>query len=226
MTETAEQLLVRVLESTEPDGHVANDLLREFFRGHPVSELQRLLTSRNENAVATGTFIAGELGARVVALQDILVRLARHPLPTVRCDVVGAIHGMKESAAPESVAVAIAGIVDQDAAVRWRTIRFLGFIGEELLRNAISHIADPDLRAAIPSLILPFTDFDAAKIVSELGAASPLRRRVALAAAIRLRQQSLEPLRFAASRSDEETQEFATEFLAELTRADQRLLDN
>jgi HEAT repeat protein len=226
MSETAERLLVRVLEGNQPDGGAANDLLSEFYRGYPVGELRRLLTSRNEHAVATGAFIAGELGAQVAPLQDTLIGLAQHPNPAIRCDVVGALHGMKDLATPESAAMVIAAIEDADLSVRWRAIRFLGLVGDGLLRTTIPWLLRPDLKSAVSLLVRSDTNLDASSIMDELGAPTPLRRRVALAAAIRVRQESLEPLRFAASNGDAESRELAAEFLAEWTRADRRPRDN
>jgi hypothetical protein len=94
------------------------------------------------------------------------------------------------------------------------------------LRTTIPWLLRPDLKSAVSLLVRSDTNLDASSIMDELGAPTPLRRRVALAAAIRVRQESLEPLRFAASNGDAESRELAAEFLAEWTRADRRPRDN
>jgi hypothetical protein len=132
---------------------------------------------------------------------------------------------MNELAAPDSVAAVVAGIVDPDAAVRWRTIRLLSFIGESLLRSSISHIAAPELKSAISALVLPYADFNSARIVDQLRSSGPLQRRVALAAAIRVRHVSPEALRFAAAQGDQEVREIASEFLVEWSRVDKESSD-
>lgn len=222
MSETAEQLMSRLLQSSEPDGSAANDLLREFFRGYPTANLHRLLTSSNEVAVASGAFIAAELGASAAVVQDDLVQLARYPLPSVRCDVIGAIGGMRELATLESIAIAMGGIIDDDELVRWKAIRFLGFIDGSLLGRSAAYVTNAELRSAISPLISPHGEGSIAGIFDQPNEPRRLERLVALVAAIRVRDRSIEPLQLAASSSDEEIRTIANEYLDENSNATMR----
>lgn len=205
----------RLLRSSNPDGPAANDLLREFFRGYPATELRRLLTSSNEIAVASGAFIASELGGSAAVVQEDLVQIAKHAQPTVRCDVIGAIGGMKELAIPSAIAIALGGIADEDESVRWKAVRLLGFVDDSLLRLAEVHIPDLELKSAISWLLAPRDEGTIAEILGRFGEPSRLKRLTALVAAVRIRSHTLEPLRFASSSQDEEVRVMANEYLDE-----------
>lgn len=67
---------------------LANDLLSEYFRGHPIESLKLLINSDLLSAQSTASFIVSELGLRAAPLIRDVAKLLNHSTARTRYDAL------------------------------------------------------------------------------------------------------------------------------------------
>lgn len=172
--------LLSMLQAGE-NNDMANELLKEFFRGYPIERLTLLLQSEQEGAVKAGVWIASELGPGAEPLLDELVRLLSHPLKYVRFFAVDSLFQCADVKAGEFLAEAIQAIDDPEPGVRWKVMEQIARADVAQLVAASGYLTadfvDPPLRALLKA--------DAATLRTYFRDGSERMRRLVAAVAAR-----------------------------------------
>jgi len=210
-----QELLARVARG-EDDGTAINDLIGEFYRGHPVETLLPLLRSDSDEVTSSATWLASELGERALSLTAELSELLRHSSPRVRFWAVDAIWGLGPTADSEATARAALAVRDEHSGVRWKAMNLLARLSAERLHAAADHWRLlPNCEVLLWLVECDRTE-NAKAITEQLNAADTTQRLVAAAAAARLALNDPTPLQKAIGVDDEEVQTFARERLDDL----------
>ena len=211
----AEELLARVARG-EDDGTATNDLIGEFYRGHPVETLIPLLRSDSDKVTSSATWLASELGERALPLTSELTKLLHHPFPRVRFWAVDAIWGLGPTADSHATAQAALAVHDEHSGVRWKAMKLLARVSAERLHTAADHWRLPPNCDALLWLVECDRTGNASAVTEQLAATDRTQRLMAVTAAARLAWNDPAPLRHALGVDDEDVQTFAREQLDDL----------
>ena len=195
------------------NGEAAHELIDEFVAGYPIANLRRLFESDVEGAVKTGAWIASELGERVVPLLGDLSGLLRHQLFYVRAFALDAILLAASPSNGDIIAEAVRLIDDEVEGVRWKAMHFLSRASDQQLRASVRHLTDIRHAALVRWLLEVSSNVRVPDIADGAEDAAASKRRFAAAAAARVEQTTLDPLRHVAESKDAEISSFAREWL-------------
>ena len=210
------ELAERLIEETErsPRGlraeQIANDLLGEFFRGFPVERLRSLLQSQDADTVATGAWIASELGEKSEPILGDVLGLLKHSSKKVRFWALDCLL-WATSDQEADLANGVAMIDDAESAVRWKALDTLTRMSAGQLNAALRSLSasTPD-SAHVQGLSFLLgcgaSDFDS--VISLLNSSSSQLRKYGLIAGVRLPERSGEVLEYAKSINDPDIQSF------------------
>jgi len=211
VTSRADVVLDRLCHRESADD--ANELLREFQLGYPLSNVRRLLDSEQPHAIKTAAWIISELGQAAAPLSAEIAILIRHSLRYARFFALDAVLVNASPAHGSLIRDAIRLINDDDDAVRWKTMWFLSRVTPQQLRAALR--GDVDIKSArLIKWLLDVSSKDhESDIIAALGHSDQCERRFAVAAAARVATQTRIPLERAATSGDREISSFAHEEL-------------
>lgn len=210
----AEKLMRAVVSDPEARsaGVMMNDLLAEFHRGYPVTNLRKLLNSPNERVVVIGAWLASELGAKGRPLLGDIRALLHHPERKVRFSALDCVLAWAEPVNGMELASAVTLVEDIDAGVRWKALDFLSRATIEQLQGALSYLKDnvPQsphirgldwlLRGGVPACN---------DIMIMLQSPDALMRKYAVVGARKTATTDPQPLHYAVSTDDDDVKEFA-----------------
>lgn len=199
---------------------LANELLTEYYGGSDLSSLRRLLHSEDSRLVASGTWVAGELGEIGKPLLTEAQHLLGHPSKRVR---FWAIECVQEWAGPSNgreIASTLALLDDAEEAVRWKAMVFLALASREQLRAAVDRLTAAEPKSPylyeLTWMLAP-EGADPDQLTGAILGPSTRRRKFAAAAAVRIAKTDPEPLRRAASADDPEISQFAGDMLERIS---------
>jgi hypothetical protein len=193
------------------DDEATRELLDEFYSGHPIQGLRRLLQSDKESAVEAGAWIASELGDAVAPIIPELYRLTSHPSKRVRFFVLDALLNAGTPEYGEALAAAVERIQDPDEVVRWKAMNFLARASDGQLTASLGFISRSDVASAIRWLLDSDRRLDTLAVVHRLEHSDQLSRHVAAATAVRLASRDDTALKRAVACLDREINSFARE---------------
>jgi hypothetical protein len=193
-------------------GVMMNDLLAEFHRGYPVTNLRELLRSPNERLVIIGAWLASELGAKGRPLLGDIRALLHHRERKVRFSALDCVLAWAEPVNGTELASAVTLVEDTDPGVRWKALDFLSRTTIEQLRGALSYIKgnvpqSPHIRGL--DWLLSGGASACNGIVTMLQSPDALMRKYAVVGARKAAATDLQPLQYAASTDDPDVKEFA-----------------
>jgi hypothetical protein len=218
MSERAKELTDRILAGG--DGEAANELLEEFYEGYPVENLRVLLGSDEDAAMKVGIWIAAELGQQAATILDQLVPLLRHRLRYVRFYALPAVLAAAGENRGDVIAKGVASILDSDEGVRWMAVQFLSKASAAQLRSSVGALRGSGLEEHVEWMLSCQLDGRLGAIMESIEHENRIRRRFAVAAAVRVAGLSLQPLRHAAAASDPEVRSFSRRELARIKALD------
>lgn len=123
-----DQLIEGLLQhewDSEENGYLLNNLLDEFYRGFPISEILRLLESSDEKSIRAGTWIVSELGTKSCPIFRKIKPLIKSPDPKTRFHVASCILVCADEDDGESIIDLARLLQDKSSFVRWRAIDVL-----------------------------------------------------------------------------------------------------
>ena len=211
MTLRGDELVERICEGGSDDD--AHELLAEFYRGYPISNLRRLFHSNREDAIKAGAWMISELGQAATPLLDDVPWLLRHHLRYARFFALDAVLVAASVTHGPVIAEAIRLIDDEDDAVRWKAMHFLSRATTHQLRAGVRHLNELTIARLVKWLLDSVSAERASEIIAAIGDEDPLRRRIGTAAAARIAPENRTPLEHAESSSDVEVAGFAREIL-------------
>ena len=189
--ESGDVLLQRLLAGDpDPDGDLANDLLKAIFAGYPKERLRLLLASDNDTAIEAAAWILSELGASATPLLADAAPLLTHRARGARFDTLDVV---LTCAGPQDGAILAQAILlsdDPDSGVQWKALRFLTALESPLLE--VARAALPERFRALVRWLLD-TDVGAsspAEMRTLLSDPDPLQRRFAAVALARSRNRA------------------------------------
>ena len=208
----AEELIDQIVASPRASnvGVLANDLLREFFRGYPIERLKALLLSQDVDVVSTGIWIASELGERNRPVLPDALALLDNPSKRVRFWALDSLFW----ALPErsyDLAKGVKMMEDVDPAVRWKALDFLTRASADQLGSALSALRSTEPNSThvrgLEYLLNPVSS-DPQSAISYLSSEDALLRKYGLVAAARLPDRSNAALAHASLIDDADIQAF------------------
>jgi hypothetical protein len=213
-----EELISQSLGSPQRSEELANDLLVAFQSGYPLHNLRRLLNAEDAVTVATGMWIASELGAAVRPLFQEIVKRLHHPAARVR---FFALDLLTSCAGPEDENALNSGLDkldDPDQGVRWKALVFLATMSEaalRTLRDLAMRQAPAGPRARGLQLMLSvMASRDVEPVTQCLLGHDTVLHRYAAAVAVRMAHQDSTPLRVAMASQDTTIRQFAKDMAA------------
>ena len=123
------------IDDLDKNEAASNAVLAQIYGGAPVSDVERLLRSQSLAAVEAGAWIASELGHFARPLLPAILDVLHTGSATARFFSIDAILLCADDNG-EAVAAAISRINDEDAAVRWKAMRFLVRVGSVRLETS------------------------------------------------------------------------------------------
>jgi hypothetical protein len=209
----AESLIEKISsEPRDPNvGAWANDLLRRVHQGYPVEKLRPLLLDKDEDVVATGTWIASELGANSDLLLPDVLKLLNYPAKKVRFWALDCLYWASPLDGVQ-LAEGVKMVEDVDSGVRWKALDFLsrasvGQLGAALATLRSDESGSMHIRGL--EFLLNEASADPTVVRSYLNSSDPLSRKYGVIAAVRLPMKSPELLDYALSMDDADVQAFA-----------------
>jgi len=198
-------------------GQLANELLREFFRGYPLDNLKVLLHSSNADALRTGVWIASELGKIAKPLLRDVAPLLKHPDGRVRFDAIDNALTCAGIGDGDVIATVLSCLTDQVGFVRWKALDFFIRASSEQLEQAAEYLEIGNIEGSEMVSALHWLMIDTARssdtIKSKLNSLSPIERKIGVVAAARSSDPGDVLLRSAAESKDEDIQKIATSVL-------------
>lgn len=213
MSNRGKQLVDRI--SRGDDGALANELLSEFFSGHPIEDLKPLLASSDERVVKTAAWLASELGEKASRIIDSITPLLHSPSKQARFFAIDAVLVCATQQQAAAIADAIALLVDAEPAVRWKAAGFVAKASLGQLAASVGYQEIPELSTMTAWAIrldATVTE-DMSDVLRKLTDDRPSIRLFAAAAAARLIAVAPELLQQAAASQDAEVASFASEFI-------------
>jgi hypothetical protein len=211
--EYAKHLIERIVSAPDNErvGVLANELLREFQRGYPLDDLQKLLQETDEHLVATAVWITSELGVGCRPLLPKVVSLLTHPQKRIRFFALDCLFWTL----PENgcdLARAIRLLNDPEDGIRRKALDLLFRISREQIKAAYlcpqTETLDPSHREGLGWLLSSDSlEFD--KIEGLLKSEDTASRKFGVIAAAHARRVYPELLVFASTIDDADVREFA-----------------
>jgi hypothetical protein len=118
---------------------LANELLKQFFRGYPLDQLRSLLRHENHMVLRSGIWIASELPDHASALLNEANELARHPDTRVRYFALDVIMLATAETDGEEFIRIVEALDDTAAAVADNGLFLLSRATQQQLGAAIKH---------------------------------------------------------------------------------------
>lgn len=194
-----------------------NELLNQFLRGYPLDKLRLLLHHQHEEVVATGIWIASELGHEAAAFVNDAVAALQHPNNRIRyfaLDVIAlGTRGQKDAEFFQIVK----RLEDSDVAVRQRALELLSSATDQQLISATSRFALEEHyspHATLLRLLLRKQSSDVAEVEEMIRSGDGLRIKYGIAIAERLYRSYPQLLELAASLEEEEYRSVAEHMLS------------
>lgn len=207
-TANADLLMKAILKGEHPSA-LPNQLLREFFRGYPLSNLKHLLESGSEPVVKAGVWILSELGARGRVFLKQAENLLNHPNAYVRFFAIDSALTCATPSEPEFVTKIVEHLNDSTRSVRLKAMDFFLRVSESLLKAGQAKLADDPRMVSysrgIELLLGKGGNFSELSVV--LKSCSHLERKFAVIAIGRLGDEGL--ITLARESDDEEVRTFA-----------------
>jgi hypothetical protein len=214
-----DELLARVLTGDEWESGIANDLLKEFFRGYPVDNLVKLLRSDNQKVVESGAWIASELAREARSVLTDLLPLFEYPDPRVRCHVIETTLTAATATEGEVIARAVTRMSDADQRVRRRAFELTARADQSPLVAGVPYMKEPEIAGLLEwALEVESESRDDDEIAVRLRESDGLRLLFAVVAAARVYGRNPHYLELAASLSESEAQSLAASELAWLSK--------
>lgn len=213
---TPEEMIAEVLDSEieQKDG-LANDLLREFHRGHPIEHLKLLIYSDLRSARSTAAFIAEELFHRAAPLLKDIATLLDHPSPRARYDALSALWKCATYNDGWAIAAALRCLEDSWPGVRKGAMDAVRLANREALLAGFKTLKSQDSTsgyARFGRAFLKAERGDNGVIEGLLSDPSPVVRRFAVGLAARPRLVVDQTrLNLASSSSEQDLAEYAAE---------------
>lgn len=211
--------LIHTLIATpdEPDHEVlANELLGEYWDGHPIETLRPLLGSPHDEVVGVAMFVVSELGDEGASLLNDVSKLLGHHDVGIRFDVITSLLTCATASDGDKIAPVVLLLDDPDSRIRWKAMRFLSLASAEQLRAAVKHFQEhqPD----VPHIAnLKWLDSESASNAADveqlIRSEDSLRRKYGIIAATRIASQSQQPLLSGLSSDDTDVVHFAERML-------------
>jgi hypothetical protein len=192
-------------DDAEQIGKAAFELLNEILAGATSpTDLQPLLHSTRTSAVEAGAWVLAELGADAASMMTEIDRLLDDQSRKTRFWAIDALNGAASVADGATLAKAIQLIADDDSAVRWKVLDFLGKMSSDLLTSGLSHTNDDHIRNLLSWLLGPGSDpGESGAIQTRLDHDDRTTRLFAAAAAFRIGRSDASPLEYAATSGDD-----------------------
>ena len=217
------ELITRTPGSSQIDV-LSNDLVKEFYRGYPLTNLRPLLRSPDPALVAAGVWIASELGEKGRPLLNDVSALLRHPEKDVRFDAINCLLVWATPSNTAELASVIKLVDDPERSVRWKAMDFLARASEEQLRAGLSdlQVNEPEC-TQVRGLewILSPQALDPEAVMAALQNQDDVLRKYGAVAARRLSKDNRAPLLYAASVDDPDVKNFAAAGIKLLQPLDQ-----
>lgn len=208
-----DELLSTLLRGVADDGEIANELLAEFHKGYPVSKLRLMLKASDEKTVATGVWIASELGVGARPLFGDVAELIHHPSSHVRFFALDYLISCARPEDEQAINSALDLVEDSDAGVRWKALVFLATLPDDVVRAAkraaMNHSPTGSRAIGLELLFSSIASPEPGAITARLADSDPVLRRYAAAAAARIAHRDPIPLRQAMGSEDATIRQFA-----------------
>lgn len=213
-----EELISESLGNPQRSEELANDLLVAFQSGYPLHNLRRLLDAEDTVTVASGMWIASELGAGARPLLQETVKRVHHPGARVR---FFALDVLTSCAAPEDESALNSGLDlldDPDQGVRWKALVFLATISEAALRTlrdlAMRQAPGGQRARGLQLMLSVIASREVEPVTQRLLGDDTALHRYAAAVAARMAHQDSTPLRVAMASQDTTIRQFARDMAA------------
>ena len=214
---TPDDMIAKVLDPEFEclDGGLANDLLREFFRGYPVENLKLLIHSDLSSARGTASFIATELGLLAAPLLVDIASLLTQPTARSRYDALSALRACATYKDGWAIAIVLKCLDDPWPGVRMGAIDAVRVGERQALIAGFNHLKSKDPESVYARFGKAFLKAERGNnevIVTLISDKDPIVRRfgVGLAARPRLVVDQTR-LKLAATSIDPEVSEYATQ---------------
>jgi hypothetical protein len=218
-----DELLARVLSGDGWESGIANDLLKEFFRGYPIEKLITLLESDNERAVQSGAWIASELTRNAKPILRYLLPLFDHPNVRVRYYCAEAVLTAATDKDGEVVGGAVSLITDRELPVRRMAFELMTRADPQPLAAGVSYVKDPEIASLLEWVLgVESGSQDRDEIAPRLSESSGPEQVFAVIAAARVYAFDPGYLQLATSLPESDAQLFATSELQWLTKMQER----
>lgn len=207
-----DRLLSVVLNGKQYNDELPNELLKEFQNGYPLHRLRLLLRADDPSAVASGIWIASELGSDARPFLDDVVTLIAHENWHVRFFVLDCLNSCATANDERAITRALDLVEDREPSVRWKALTLLASIGNDVLAaawRAAEKIDPTGVRTEGLALVINAAQRDTASIHSALRSGDSLLTRYAAAAAFRVAHRNPELLQLAMNASDAAVSQFA-----------------
>jgi hypothetical protein len=215
-----DKLMRSLEEETSPSrrGRLANDLLDEFSKGHPLDALRALLGSEKKEVSRVGVWVASELG---VGARPLITEVARHLESDDDYARFFAIDAMLTCASEGDGAIlgkVMLMLTDAAKSVRWKATHFAARASHRQLELALTELLkwgdiDPAYEKGVEAIVNNVRDSDLESARGLLSSDSPILRRCGLAIAFRMSRLDATALRVAAESNDNEIRDDACEEL-------------
>ena len=191
---------------------LSNDLVKEFHRGYPLTNLRPLLRSPQAALVSAGVWIASELGEKGKPLLNDVSPLLRHPEKDVRFEAINCLLVWAAPSNPAELASVIKLVDDPERSVRWKAMDFLARASKEQLQAGLSdlQVSEPN-SARVRGLqwLLSPEALDVEGVTTALQSSDAAFRKYGAVAARQLSKDNKAPLLYAASVADPDVKNFA-----------------
>jgi hypothetical protein len=220
--------LVRILIATADKlDHeaLANDLLGEYGRGHPLETLRPLLASPHTEVVGVAMFVVSELGSKGITLLNDVAKLLDYPDVGIRFDVISSILTCASPSDGDKIVSVVLLLADPDRSIRWKAMQFLSLASIEQLRAAATHFQDHQPNSSnLSNLKWIDSEFasNPADVERMIGSTDSLCRKYGIIAAARIARQNQQPLLRGLSSDDTDIKQFAESMLRILAASDKR----
>jgi hypothetical protein len=213
-------LLSRLLRGQASDGDLTNLLLGELRQGYPVTKIRLLLNADDGATVAAGMWIASELGVNARPLFDDVVRRIDDVSPRVRFFALDCLLSCAGPQDADAVRLGLELVDDDEPSVRWKALVFLTTAAEQVLRAALNspnsgkrtEVSQRGLRLLLKSQ----ESRDTSELMAILLSNSAPLLGYAAAAAARMAQRDVGPLRRAMTSSDPTIRRFCVDMAARM----------
>jgi len=208
-----DELLSRLLRGEAGGGELENRLLAELHAGYPATKLRLLLRADHEQIIASGVWLAAELGVGARPLLDDVVGLIHHPFLKVRFFALDYLVACTGPADGRAIGLGLDLIEDPEPSVRWCALVFLATLSDAQLRAGLLATAGDERAMAhkqgLQLLLGAAASPDTAAITSHLASTDSMLHKYAAAAAARIVRRDPRPLMQAIDSVDPTIKQFA-----------------